>query len=339
MTLQTIKEKVQNKIIANKEWLFVLFCLTFVVCLFISQGYFNHFFDDSYTWARNGYTGEDRMSVKQFLVSGFLLIIIIYFSVYLRSKNKKQVFKVYQIIWFILVPLEIIKITYSSYFDIINGEAFNWGGILPFYTCSMILFFLPVMIWSKNKELQKYCISFFSTIGIAAGMSNFIYLSTAGFAPIFSFTCFHSYFYHGSLVFVGISLIITKIFVLRWNVIYEAMIPTLIFSIPTTIINYVIYYTTNQNWVDYMLLMAGNRFGFFGQWSRFLHNLHLGFIFTLFVDFVVYPVCIAGLMLIIWGFISFFNFAEKIVLKIKQNKAKKNFTKNSPIEKNSVSVV
>lgn len=251
------------------------------------------------------------MSNKQFIVSGFLLTIIICLCFYLKSKSKKQLFFGYKILWILLVVSEIAKIIYSTYFDIINEEQFNWGGVLPLYTCSMILFFLPGMIWSKS-QFQNYCISFFSTIGLAAGLSNFIYLSSASFYPIFSYACFHSYFTHSSLVFVGLSLIITKNFIPRWNAIYEAFIPIIIFSIPANVINYIIYYVIDQRWVDYMLLMRGNGFGIFGQWSNYLHSLNLGFIFSLFVIFVVYPICATGIMLIDWGLISFINLLTKL---------------------------
>ena len=42
------------------------------------------FFDDSYTLRTNGYNGEDKMSIRQFIVMGCIFILIILISILLR---------------------------------------------------------------------------------------------------------------------------------------------------------------------------------------------------------------------------------------------------------------
>ena len=56
------------------------------------------FFDDSYTLAEKGYTGSDRMSPKQFIVMGVLLVLIIIGSILLRKIKKEKMFTIYKVI-------------------------------------------------------------------------------------------------------------------------------------------------------------------------------------------------------------------------------------------------
>lgn len=147
------------------------------------------FFEDNYTLARNGYNGEDRMSLKQFVVMGILFVLIVLISIVLRKKtkdDKKMLYTIYKVIAIVMPFFEIFKICFSAYFDLKNGESFNWGGILPLYSCSMLLYFLPFVAWGKGK-MHKYSIAFFCTVGMVAGISNFIYLSSAGYYPIFTY--------------------------------------------------------------------------------------------------------------------------------------------------------
>lgn len=247
------------------------------------------FFDDSYTLRTNGYNGEDKMSIRQFIVMGCIFILIILISILLRRSKKEKLFLIYKILAIVMPILDIVKIIFSSYYDILNNEGFNWGGILPFYTCSMLVYFLPVVAWGKGK-MQKYSMAFFSTIGLVAGLSNFIYLSAAGWYPLFTFGCIYSIIYHAVIVFVGISLMITETYTPSIKTFYEGMIPVLIFSIFVIPINYIIYHFTDNKYVDYMLLMNGNGFPIIGDFAEMLAKEGLRIIFSLLMLLVAYPI-------------------------------------------------
>ncbi|MBQ5541736.1 MAG: YwaF family protein, partial [Erysipelotrichales bacterium] len=169
------------------------------------------FFDDSYTVAEKGYNGADRMSPQQFLLMGSVFVLIVILSVLLRKKKKEDVFRIYKVLSVLMPIVEISKLAFSTVADLTHGEPFNLGGILPLYTCSMLLYFLPVVAWGKGK-LQRYSMAFFVSIGLVAGMSNFVYLSAAGFYPLFTYGCLYSVFFHAVIVFVGMSLMITEIY-------------------------------------------------------------------------------------------------------------------------------
>jgi len=271
-----------------------------------------NFFDDTYTFRRNGYHGQDKMSPKQFIVMGTLFVLIVIISILLRRVKKEKIFTMYKLLSIVMIALEIFKISFSTYFDVTVDHAVNWGGALPLYTCSMLLYFLPIVAWGKGK-LQQYSMAFFTNIGIIAGLSNFIYLSAAGFYPIFSFGGMYSVVFHGVLVFVGMSLMITGIYQPRVEAIAEGMIPVFLFSVIVIPANFIIKNFTDNGWVDYMMLMDANGFSPFADWANFLGSHHLRLLFSLFMLLVMYPICSILLTSLEIGIM-------KIISKIRGNK-------------------
>ena len=158
-----------------------------------------NFFINKYKLRELGYDGSDKLSVKQFIVMGSIFIFLIVISILLRKAKKDKLYLIYKILAIVMPVLEVIKITFETHYDLLNGQPFNWGGIMPFYTCSMLLYFLPFVAWGKGK-MKEWSMAFFSTIGLVAGLSNFVYLSAAGFYPILTFGCMHSILYHSAVV-------------------------------------------------------------------------------------------------------------------------------------------
>ncbi|MCR5741672.1 MAG: YwaF family protein [Gammaproteobacteria bacterium] len=264
-----------------------------------------NFFQDSYTFRRNGYMGEDRMSLKQFLVMGTIFILIIIVSLILKKEKRERLYFIYKFLAIFMPISEIVKISYSTYFDLLNGEPFNWGGILPFYTCSMLLYFLPFVAWGKGK-MKTYSMAFFTTIGLVAGLSNFVYLSAAGWYPIFSYGCMYSIIYHSAIVFVGMSLMITGEYTPTLKSIFDAMVPVVIFSAFVIPINFIIKGTTGQ-YTDYMMLLDFNGFGKISEFARMLYDKGLGIIFSLLMLFIGYPIATALITLIDISVIKLIN--------------------------------
>ena len=88
--------------------------------------------------------------------------------------------------------------------------------------------------------MQRWSMAFFVSIGMVAGLSNFIYLSAAGWYPIFTFGGLYSVIFHAVIVFIGISLMITEIYTPNWKTILEGMIPILMFSVIVIPANFII---------------------------------------------------------------------------------------------------
>ena len=278
------------------------------------------FFDDPYTLAGKGYHGEDKMSWLQFLVMGIIFVLIVVISILLRRVKREKVFLIYKILAIFMPINEIVKITYSSYFDIINGEPFNWGGILPLYTCSMLMYFLPFVAWGKeNSKMKKYSMAFFTTIGLVAGLSNFVYLSAASQYPVFTYGGMYSVIYHAVIVFVGMSLMITGIYVPKdYKSINQAMIPILIFGALVLPLNFIIKAASGQGWTDYMMLMDTNGFPPFADWSDWLAQYNLRFLFSFFVLLVLYPIATALITYIDIGVGWLVKFFIKLFTKKKE---------------------
>lgn len=264
------------------------------------------FFDSPYELSSKGYTGSDRMSVQQLVFMSAVFAAIIIASVLLRNR-KKILFVIYRVMAILMPVLEIIKIVFSSYHDIKNGQPFNWGGILPFYTCSMLLYFLPVLAWGKGKW-KEYSAAFFTTVGLVAGLTNFVYLSAAGWYPLFTYGCLHSVLFHAALVFVGLSLMISGEYIPQIKTFYKGMYPVLLFSAFVIPINFIVKHTTQDTWVDYMLLMNCNGLPVIGDFAGLLSSKGLTIVFTLIMLFVAYPLATFLITLIDSGFVSLVGF-------------------------------
>lgn len=272
------------------------------------------FFDDSYTLASKGYTGSDRMSIQQFITMGIIFILIIVGSIFLRKLKKDKIFTIYKVLAIAMPILEIVKMTFSGVADINHGEPYNLGGALPLYSCSMLLYFLPFVAWGKGK-MQRYSMAFFSSIGLVAGLSNFVYLSAAGWYPLFTFGCIYSIIFHAVIVFVGMSLMITELYVPSLKTIYEGMVPILIFSIVALPANFIIKHVPNNgSSPDYMMLMDAN--GFIPFISDFFIKNNLQILFSLLILFVAYPLATAIIVLIDIGIYRL----VKIIFKPKEAK-------------------
>ena len=272
------------------------------------------FFDNPYQLAEKGYNGSDKMSPKQFITMGVIFVLIVVISILLRKVKKQRMFTIYKAIAIFMPILEIVKITFSSYADIMHGDDFNLGGILPLYSCSMLLYFLPFVAWGKGGVMQKVSMAFFCSIGMVAGLSNFVYLSAAGWYPIFTFGGLYSVVFHAVIVFVGISLMVTELYTPSFKTIYEGMVPVILFSSFVMPANFIIKEIPhNGSSPDYMMLMDAN--GFIPDISNFFINNHIQLLFSLITLYILYPIATAIIVLIDMGVAKL----VKLIFKKKDN--------------------
>ena len=141
--------------------------------------------------------------------------------------------------------------------------------------------------------------AFFASIGMVAGFTNFIYLSAAGWYPIFSYGGLYSVTYHAAIVFVGMSLLITGLYVPSFKTIIEGMIPVLIFSAFVIPLNFIIKSIPGNGHVDYMMLMDAN--GFVPVISNFFIDRHIQLVFSFIMLFGIYPLATVIVVLIDMG--------------------------------------
>ena len=244
----------------------------------------------------NGYHGQDYMGTGQFIFLGLATLAIILVCVFFRNISHKKVDVFLKVLAIAIPLLEIIKIATESYFDIKGGHGFNFSGLLPIYTCSIFIYTLPVAAFAKGKA-RECALAFLTSIGIFAGLTNFVMAPILNTYPFFNFHTFVSINFHFWMVFTGAFLISTKYYVPNWADIFKGMIPLTIVSFIAIPVNYAL--SAHYGWsVDYMLYYSGNGAPLLPDLANSLAAAGLRPLFTCIV-FVMYIVITAIIVSVI----------------------------------------
>ncbi len=232
-----------------------------------------------------GYNGQEYMGIGQFAFLAVATLAIVLICVFLRNVSHKKIDILLKILAIAIPVLEIIKIATESYFDIKGGHGFNFSGLLPLYTCSLFIYTLPFAGFAKGKA-REYCLSFLTTIGIFAGLTNFIMAPILNTYPFFNFHSFVSLNFHFWMVFIGVFLISTKYYVPKWKDIFKGMVPLAILSVIAIPVDYSL--SAYYGWsVDYMLYYSGNGAPLLPNVANALAQVGLRPIFTIII-FITY---------------------------------------------------
>ena len=190
------------------------------------KGNYN-FFD--YKYNISGYTGQDYGSFAQSLYLIISIILLIGILILLRKISKEKVIKIVKFTGIFLIIFYIVKTSWESYYDIKLNGSFNTG-LLPFDTCSIIMWACLIGGFSKGK-IQKYALSWLTTGGIVGGLGAMLYLNAFKYYPFFSFGAFYSMIWHLLMVFTGLLLIVTKTVSLKYDIVVYGFIFHLIISL------------------------------------------------------------------------------------------------------------
>jgi hypothetical protein len=155
---------------------------------------------------------------------------------------------------------------------------------------------LPIAAFGKGKA-REYCLSFLTTLGIFAGLTNFVMAPILNTYPFFNFHTFVSLNFHFWMVFTGIFLIATNYYIPKWNDILKGIVPLAILSIAAIPVDYALsdYYGWS---VDYMLYYSGNGAPLLPDLANALAGIGLRPVFTGIV-FLLYVVIAALIVSII----------------------------------------
>jgi hypothetical protein len=147
---------------------------------------------------------------------------------------------VFIILWALCVILEITKILWET----LSGKtiAFETGGILPLYPCSIFMYAMPLVIFGKGIVRYMGC-GYVCTLGVLGGSINFFYPANvlSNYSCI-SFAGFHTFFYHGALLFCAIVMLKSGYHSFKkasrfWHLLLPA-VPALAVSIPANLVNF-----------------------------------------------------------------------------------------------------
>lgn len=254
---------------------------------------------------------EDKQNVMWsnahiiFIVLSVLAIILLCY--FFRNIRGKSVDKYLKIIAIVIPILEVIKITWETYWDLKLGHGFNITGLLPLYTCSMFIYVLPFAGWGKGR-VKECALAFLTTLSVFAGLTNFFIPPIFNTYPFFSYASFTSLNYHFLMVFTGIFIVSTRYYVPNFKSIFKGFIPLLLFSIIVIPFDYIMFYNGHY-WIDYMLYIHGFGAPILPDISDALGKVSLRGVYTILM--------MGGYLLITLLFVSIYQLIFK-VFKIKQ---------------------
>ena len=176
------------------------------------------------------------------IVSVALFAVIVVLGIFISKKSDKVWKIITFVLWIILVIAEPTKILWETF----TGREVSvfWQGILPLYPCSMFMYVMPFYIFGKGLVKHAAC-GYITTLGLVGALVNFVYPATViSTYSCISFAGFHTLFYHGSMLFVALVIMLrgdnrfTGVDSLKKLLV--PAIPVLIFSIPVNIVNFTI---------------------------------------------------------------------------------------------------
>ena len=134
------------------------------------------------------------------LVIALITILSIAIAVKItKIKKKEDVTKVIKIATIIVWVLEITKIVFLILTD--QGKPNN---VIPLYYCSMLLYSGLISSFGKG-FIKKMGDVFLATGGVFGGITYLLFPTTTLPAyPLFHFISMHSFFFHGTMIYLGI---------------------------------------------------------------------------------------------------------------------------------------
>ena len=167
----------------------------------------------------------------------FIVLSIIFafvFPILLRKSIQKTIKTTLIVLWSIAVILDVLKYGFGCIYNITNGLKGVENYDLPLWTCSIFLYIMPFVLFSKNKKISRACAAFICTISFFAGMVNF---AVPCDESLFSFYGMHKTLYHYVLMLTPAIMLGTGYIKLNVKDIFSIMAVLVIFGIPVYVFN------------------------------------------------------------------------------------------------------
>ncbi|MBO4563466.1 MAG: YwaF family protein [Clostridia bacterium] len=135
------------------------------------------------------------------------LSLSIFAAILLRNCSDKTFDRVLRTVGFVLVGMEIIKISFF-YFAIHNCDIVETAYLFPFQLCSIPIYMAPIASFLKKESVvRKAMLTFMMTYTFMSGLSAFI--NPSGILMDRILPTFHSLIWHMLLVFIGLLIAFT----------------------------------------------------------------------------------------------------------------------------------
>ena len=161
---------------------------------------------------------DESNSCGIFTLGHFILIILTTISIITaliktKNKSKDDVSRIIKNMTIIIWILEVFRIGFNLYI----GEIHNVNSYMPLYYCSLLLYAGAMSSFGKGK-IKRAGDVFLATGGIIGGII-FIILPTTSLPsyPMLHFLSIHSFFFHGTMVYLGLLINITHYIKLEWK--------------------------------------------------------------------------------------------------------------------------
>lgn len=183
--------------------------------------------------------------------SAFCIAAVVICSLLLSKKAEKTVRITFGMLWALLVILEISKITWET----LTGATvnFEWTGVLPLYPCSIFLYAMPFAIWGKGQVRFAAC-GYICSLGLLGGAINFVYpANILGSYSCISFAGFHTFLYHGALVFCAMTMLLSGYHSYRITSPKQLLLPPIPFLAVSVVANLVNFSRIDSDYMFFKL--------------------------------------------------------------------------------------
>ena len=176
-----------------------------------------------------------------FLFETILVIFLIGAAIWL-SRRKQWIRPVFTGLWIILLVWEVGIIWWDS--TACQNPGLDLTVNLSLYPCSIFMLALPLVIWGKGFWQYAAC-GYIFTLGLLGALINFLY----PFSKLLDYSClsfiaFHTFFYHGSMLFVFLVMLLAHMHdyrnVQHWQQLLMPSLLSLLVSVPANVVNYTI---------------------------------------------------------------------------------------------------
>ena len=143
------------------------------------------------------------------IFAAILLCAIIAGAILLAKRSEKTIKISFTVIWATLTVVDIFRMIWESTTG--NRVAFEWGGNLPLYPCSIFMYAMPFVIWGRGRVRYAAC-GYLCTLGFFGGAINFVYpVNVLENYSCISFAGINTFLYHGAIVFCALVVLISGI--------------------------------------------------------------------------------------------------------------------------------
>ena len=182
------------------------------------------------------------------LIVSFAFMIGMMF--YVSKKDETWMTKFLKVMSIVVFVNEVIYVTWEAIQCHNHGHSFNFDSSLSLYTCSLFIYCLIPAAWAKGK-VKEICLAFITTVGLLAGITGIFTVNGFKYWPIFTYGALYSYFFHYTMTFVALAILVSRYYKVTLKSVLYSFIPIAILSVIVIPVDYALK-------ADYMLLYSGD---------------------------------------------------------------------------------